>query len=111
MDIHQIINLFKEKTYKVKDISTLDGEWAYSIEDDILTIGIFDYDYPDTGYNGKICVDFSSQFDKWSKCFYQCDFPSEEDQFNMLLSDLDYLKKEKLNEMCSNKFGKLVRTF
>lgn len=110
MDIDQIVILFKKHKFKVKDISAGIDERAYYTDTDEIQIGIFDYTYPNTGYNGKILMEHKNNFDKWSKVFYRATFPSNEDEFNLILKDLKYIS-DKANEDSGNRFGSLERRF
>ena len=110
MNIDEIVSLFKKSKFKIKDISCGVDEKAYYTETDEIQIGIFDYTYPNTGYNGKILMEHKNNFDKWSKVFYSSTFPSNEREFNIVLKDLKYIS-DKDNEDSGNNFGSLDRRF
>lgn len=105
-----LIERFKKNKFKMKDISSGPLEFAFYTEWEDLKIGIFDYGYPNTGYNGKILVEHKENFDKWSKVFYDCNFPANEEDFKVFLEDLKYIGR-KFNEKQGNNFGGLSRSF
>ncbi len=109
MDINEIIKLFKNKKFKIKDISCEYG-LAYSTENESVIIGIFDHDYPNTNYRGKILAEHKNNFDKWSKSFYIANFPANKDEFKIILSDIKHISNS-LNEASGAIFGHLIREF
>lgn len=110
MTIDQIIELFKRHKFKIKDISTGVDERAYYTETENMQIGIFDYTYPNTGYNGKILIEHKDNFDKWSKVFYSSTFPNTENEFKIILRDLNYIDN-KYDKESGNNLGSLTREF
>lgn len=109
MDIKDIVNLFKKHKFKVVDVS-FKNDIMFTIETENLIIGIFGYDYPNTGYCGKILAEHKDNFDKWSKAFYSASFPSDAEELEIILDDLKYISNEK-NKKSGNNFGRLVRSF
>ena len=116
MYIEELITLFKNKGFKIKEMSIMPNEYddnlykAYFIKTRKLSIGVFDYNYPNTSYNGKIVIDYTDLFDKWHKCFYMAMFPDNGDEFKIQLADIKYLSK-KINYKASDMFCRLTRSF
>jgi len=110
MKIEEIVNEFKKRGFEIDDISLEDGELAYTFACGDLRVGIFDHDYPNTGYCGSILVEYKDYFDKWSKVFYKSSFPCKESDFELLMYDLFYLTSN-LNKKSSLMYGRLERTF
>ena len=109
MDIEEIIKLFKQYKFKVEYMG-IEDEIAYLIETDEIRIGIFDHTYPNTGYCGKILMEHQDNFDKWSKAFYSSSFPTDKDDFLIILEDIKYVSTD-FNKIAGNKFGSLTRDF
>jgi hypothetical protein len=107
MDYDEIFNKFKNKKYKIEKDKF---NSAFYIETDGLMVGVFDFDYPNDNYRGKILAEHLDNFDKWSKAFYMSDFPNNKDELNIILNDLKHIADEK-NKKSGNNFGHLVRTF
>ena len=109
MSIEKIIELFNSRGFVFEDISYED-KLAYYTKHNGLRISIFDHDYPNTGYCGSILVEHEDNFDKWSKAFYQSDFPGDDKDFDILMNDLLYVSQD-FNKEAGNGFGGLVRRF
>jgi hypothetical protein len=85
-------------------------EPAFYFETKELRVGVFDFPYPNTGYNGHILAEHKANFDKWSKTFYKANFPSDEVEMGLVMKDLEYISDD-ANKESGNSFGNLFRSF
>ena len=74
-----------------------------------LRIGIFSYDYPNSGYSGSIKAEHENNFDKWSKSYYSSNIPKDYGDVEIIMCDIVYIQSE-LNEAVGNNFGNLYRS-
>jgi len=105
-------DLLKQKIgerFILKDIS-FERYKAFTFEVNDLVVGIFNYNYPNKTYAGKILMEFKDLFDKWSKCFYEYTLPEKEGHLKIFYEDLDYFGTIKSKHFSDN-FGSICRNF
>lgn len=104
----KVIEMFNNAGFTGEYYSGEDGCYIMNIGG--LRVGVFSHCWPNDYQKQHVIAEHEDNFDKWSKSFYWCDLPENQDQFDALLRDLEHIDNEE-DRRIGNDFGLLKRTF
>lgn len=105
----KVVEMFTNAGFKGKYYDH-NAPGCYQLEVGGLRVAVFAHDWCNTTQQGHVLADHNENFDKWSKAYYWCELPENQEQFDILLRDLQYIDNDADVKM-SNDFGLLRRTF